>query len=380
MNKHFDYIVLGGGAGGIVSAIKLATNGNSVAIIDENVSIGKKLLVTGNGRCNLTNENVTSGKYNRNIDKFFKRYGVNETLNFFKSLGLETYADDEGRIYPLSNSAKTVQFILQQKVKELGIMVFAGEKSLEAKKQSEKFVVKTDKNIFESENLVVATGGKNKDYLNSFKLKTIKEMPSLVALKTKENTKLLNGAKVNALVRASMGNSFKREEGEVLFKDAGLSGIVIFNISTMFARAKNFSGYLSLDLFPNKSEKDVLDMLMSRKHLKFNILEGVLCHELAIYVFERLGIDNKNADKMSDAEIKNVAKVLKHLEFQTIGVYDNNQVISGGIDIEELNDNLEHKKIKGLYFVGESVDVDGECGGYNLQWAWTSALIVGEGK
>ena len=106
-------------------------------------------------------------------------------------------------------------------------MVFAGEKSLEAKKQSEKFVVKTDKNIFESENLVVATGGKNKDYLNSFKLKTIKEMPSLVALKTKENTKLLNGAKVYALVRASMGNSFKREEGEVLFKDAGLSGIVI---------------------------------------------------------------------------------------------------------------------------------------------------------
>ena len=111
MNKHFDYIVLGGGAGGIVSAIKLATNGNSVAIIDENVSIGKKLLVTGNGRCNLTNENVTSGKYNRNIDKFFKRYGVNETLNFFKSLGLETYADDEGRIYPLSNSANCAVYI-----------------------------------------------------------------------------------------------------------------------------------------------------------------------------------------------------------------------------------------------------------------------------
>lgn len=377
MKDIYDFVVLGGGAGGLTASIKLKEHGKSVAIIDENVNLGKKLLVTGNGRCNLTNLNVSSKNYNRNIDKFLNRFGVKETLKFFKSLGIETYSDEEGRVYPLSNSAKTIQFILQNKIKELNIDCFTNEKILSVVKTESNFIIQTTNLKLVAKNIVVATGGKSKEFLKSFDIKYVKEMPSLVSLKTKEITKNINGVKVEVEVSAEVDGLTKSEEGEVLFKDSGLSGIVIFNISNLFARAKNFNGKIYLDLFPKKSENELYNMLLTRKSLKFNILEGILCHELAIYVYERLKIDNKGADRLSDIEIKNIVRILKRLEFNVCGFYDNNQVVSGGVDLNELTDNLEHKKIKGLYFIGECVDIDGDCGGYNLQWAWTSSAIVG---
>ena len=376
--KKFDVLVLGGGASGIIAAIKLAERNKKVAIIEKGFVVGKKLLVTGNGRCNLTNMNLNSEFYNQNIDKFLKRFDEKNTLMFFKDLGLLSVVDEGKRVYPISNSAKSVLEIVTSKLTELGVKTFEGEEVLEILK-NKNFKVKTDKNNYEATNIVVATGGKtNLNLFKNFNIQTKKFNPSLVALKT-ESTKRLNGVKVsNVLVRGICGNVTKEEKGEVLFKESGLSGIVVFNMSTIFARSGNYSGEIELDLLPNFKENEIVYLLGLRKNLYGNILEGIFVRELYLELFDRLGLDNKPANKTTDEEIKKLAYLIKHLKFKVCGYYDNSQVSSGGIKLSDLTDNLESKKISGLYFTGEIIDVDGDCGGYNLQWAWTSGAIVGD--
>ena len=376
--KKFDVLVLGGGASGIIAAIKLAERNKKVAIIEKGFVVGKKLLVTGNGRCNLTNMNLNSEFYNQNIDKFLKRFDEKNTLMFFKDLGLLSVVDEGKRVYPISNSAKSVLEIVTSKLTELGVKTFEGEEVLEILK-NKNFKVKTDKNNYEATNIVVATGGKtNLNLFKNFNIQTKKFNPSLVALKT-ESTKRLNGVKVsNVLVRGICGNVTKEEKGEVLFKESGLSGIVVFNMSTIFARSGRYNGEIELDLLPNFKENEIVYLLGLRKNLYGNILEGIFVRELYLELFDRLGLDNKPANKTTDEEIKKLAYLIKHLKFKVCGYYDNSQVSSGGIKLSDLTDNLESKKISGLYFAGEIIDVDGDCGGYNLQWAWTSGAIVGD--
>jgi len=376
--EKFDALILGGGASGIISAIKLAERNKKVAIIEKGFVVGKKLLVTGNGKCNLTNMNFSSHFYNQDISKFAKRFDEKETLRFFKDLGLLSTIDEERRVYPFSNSAKSVLEVLTNRLKELKVQLFEGEEILKVLKEKT-FKVQTSKNEYAAENVIVATGGKTDLKLfREFGIKAKNFSPSLVALKT-ESTKRLNGVKVsNVLVTATCGNKMNREMGEVLFKENGLSGIVIFNLSTLFARSENYNGEIELDLMPNFKEDEVLELLKTRKHLSGNILEGIFVRELYLELFDRLGIDNKPATKMNTKELSSLAKIIKHLEFKVSGYYDNSQVSSGGVLLSELTDNLEAKNVKGLYFTGEVLDVDGICGGYNLQWAWTSGMVVGE--
>lgn len=376
--EKFDALILGGGASGMIAAIKLAERKKKVAIIEKGFSVGKKLLVTGNGRCNLTNMNLSSHFYNQDISKFLKRFDEKETLKFFKDLGLLSTIDEEKRVYPFSNSAKSVLEVLINRLKELKVEFFEGEEILEILKDKS-FKIKTSKREYLVPKVVVATGGKTDLKLfEKFKIKTKEFAPSLVALKT-NSTKRLNGVKVsNVLVSATCGKKINRELGEVLFKESGLSGIVIFNMSALFARENNYSGEIEIDLMPNFKEDEVLYLLNSRKNLSGNILEGIFVRELYLELFDRLGIDNKPAKKMTTKELEKLAKMIKHLKFKVCGYYDNSQVSSGGILLSELTENLESKKNSGLYFTGEIIDVDGICGGYNLEWAWTSGAIVGE--
>ena len=376
--KKFDVLILGGGASGIVSAIKLASKGKTVGIIEKGFVVGKKILVTGNGRCNLTNMNMSSNFYNQDIDKFLKRFDEKETLKFFKDLGLLCTIDEEKRVYPFSNSAKSVLEVLTGKLKELKVSIIENEEVLEISKQKD-FEVRTDKNNFASKNIIVATGGKtNLKLFDKFGIKYKEFVPSLVAVKT-ENTKRLNGIKVSpVLVTAIAKNKMNREMGEVLFKESGLSGIVVFNLSSIFARGNNFEGEIIIDLMPSFKEEDILYLLKTRKNLSGNILEGIFARELYLELFDRLGIDNKSASKMNEKELVKLSKLIKELKFTVLGYYDNSQVSSGGILLSELNENLESNKVKGLYFTGEVIDVDGICGGYNLQWAWTSGSIAGD--
>ena len=260
--------------------------------------------------------------------------------------------------------------------------LFLGQKIVSVKKENGGFVVETDKDVFKSTKLVVTTGGNSFPILDDLGAKYDKFTASLVALKAK-NTRDLNGIKLSD-VKVTAKNKFgtKNEVGEVLFKEEGVSGIVIFNLSTLFSRNKDFSGKIEIDLLPKLSEKEIFAKLIKRKNLavygdKFFV--GMFQNAVANEIFKQAKINtNKTVKEFSDEEIDKMTKTIKNLSFDVFGRYENNQVFTGGVKLEDLTENLESKQIKNLFFCGEIVDVDGVCGGYNLQWAWTSGHIVGE--
>ena len=381
--NYSDVIIIGGGASGSFCAL-FASKNQKITIIDNQNKIAKKILVTGNGRCNLTNKNISYENYNQNIQPYLNKFNANQTLDFFKSIGLETYFDEQGRVYPLSNSAKSVQEVLQNQIEKRNIDVKLETEVTNITKNEDNFILETTKGIFSCKKLVVATGG------NSM-LKTLKNLninyktfsPSLVSLKTKISKNLANVKLSNVKVTAT--NTFgqsKSDFGEVLFKESGLSGICIFNLSTIYSRVKNFKGLISIDLLPNLSYEEVYNLLFQRRQLKINInrfFDGLFVREIGYEILNRIKIDeNRSSMALSSNELHYFTKQIKNLQFDVVDCYQNNQVFSGGVNLEDLTLNLKSKKNKNLFFCGEICDVDGICGGYNLQWAWTSGKIVGE--
>ena len=377
---EFDVVIIGAGASGVMcgSVIK----DKRVAIIDSGAKIAKKIMVTGNGRCNLTNANVTSEFYNTNIDRFLKRFDEKKTLEFFKKLGLVTYSDEEGRVYPISNSAKSVVDVLNFGLKE-NVSSFLNEKVSKVERIGGEFIVQTEKNTIRAKVLVVATGGNSSQILNQLGVKHREFAPSLVSFKS-DGTRDLNGVRLsNVLVKAR--NNFgeeRSERGEVLFRENGLSGIVIFNLSTIFARRGDFFGEVEIDVLPDIPLEKLTKMLAKRKELNIRLdkfFVGMFQNAVANEIFKQSKTNtNILSTKLTEQDLLKLAKTIKGLRFKIIGHLENNQVFSGGVPLEELDENLMSKEIPNLYFIGEIVDVDGVCGGYNLQWAWTSGHIVGE--
>lgn len=381
--KFYNVLILGCGASGSIAAIKASEKCDNIAIIDSSNKIAKKLLVTGNGRCNLTNKNVDSKKYNVNIDQYLKIFCVTDTLNFFDTLGLVTYHDEEGRYYPISNSAKSVVEVIENKIKKSNIEVYLEHKVLKIESyEDNRFLILTDKDTFICDKLVIALGGNfAQTILSDVEIKTF--TPSLVSLKANV-TRNLSGCRIDDVkVRAqnSLGQT-KEDRGEILFKEKGISGICIFNVSTLFSRVNDFSGTLSIDLLPDFDKKQLFELLCQRRKLDVkisNFFDGLLLKQVGYEILNRIEInENRSCLSLKDEEIKKLVDVIKNLNYKVLGNLENNQVYSGGVDLTLLTNNLEHKKLKNLYFCGEACDVDGECGGYNLQWAWTSGFIVGE--
>lgn len=377
--KTHNTIIIGAGASGCMCAI--ATQNKDVAIIDSNYQIAKKILVTGNGKCNLTNINTNSTKYNCNIDKYLKKFSVDDTLSFFQDLGLETYTDDMGRVYPISNSAKSVVDILERAVISKAT-VYNNTLVQKISKTNTGFEIVCNNETFSCNNLVLATGGNTIDLLKGLSIQTTPISHSLVALHT-NSTKNLNNVRLsNVKVTATCNNTTMEDVGEVLFKDSGVSGIVSFNLSTLFSRQHNFSGNISIDLLPNMSTDDLKEMLIRRKSLNLPMHKyfvGLFQNQVADEILRQSKLNtNKISNYLASSDIEVLISTIKSLSFEVDGHYDNNQVYSGGISLIDLSDHLEHKNIPNLYITGELCDVDGECGGYNLQWAWTSGHIVGE--
>lgn len=379
MEELFDVIILGAGAGGMMCAC--TASGKRIAVVDQAKSAAKKIMVTGNGRCNLSNTKVSSQNYNQDIDFYLRRFTQNDTLSFFESLGLVTFSDEEGRVYPISNSAKSVVDVLEYGARKASF--FLGEKIKSVRKEGKLFVVTLETKTISAPKIVVATGGNSEEILNMLGVSYKKFVPSLVSLKS-NGTRDLNGTRVsNVLVTAidTLGNS-KKEIGEVLFRENGLSGIVIFDLSTLFARNGKFEGKIKIDLLPDWSIQNLKEILQKRKNLESRLdklFVGMFANSVANEIFKQAKINTNTpcaSLKYEDALL--LARTIKNLEFDVCGALDNNQVFSGGVPLEDLDENLMHKNLQGAYFVGEICDVDGQCGGFNLQWAWTSGHIVGE--
>ncbi len=381
--KYSDVIIIGGGASGTICSLFCPQN-QKITIIDNQNKLAKKILATGNGKCNLTNKNVLNEHYNQNIQTYLNRFNSAQTLDFFKKIGLETYFDEQGRAYPLSNSAKSVVDVLKNEVEKRKINVELDTEVTNIIKKQDDFILDTTKGNFSCKKLVIATGGNS--MLKVLKLLNINFKafsPSLVSLKAKSSKNLANIKLNNVKVTASNTFGLSRSEvGEVLFKENGISGICIFNLSTIFSRVNNYKGLISLDLLPNLNYEEVYNLLFQRKQLNLSInkfFDGLFVREIAYEILNRVKIDeNRSSLALSNNEIHNLTKQIKNMQFEVVDCYQNNQVFSGGVDLQDLSLNLESKKCKNLYLCGEICDVDGICGGYNLQWAWTSGKIVGE--
>ncbi|MDD3381947.1 MAG: aminoacetone oxidase family FAD-binding enzyme [Bacilli bacterium] len=361
-----EVIIIGAGASGILSAIliKREKPDCKVTIIEKENKIAKKILASGNGKCNLSNLNLDVDNYNQ-ID-FLKEklneFDYKKLKDIFLSIGLIIKTDKESRAYPYSESSKTVVDVLQYNLDKLDIKVLLETEIIKIEKNV-RFELYSKEEKFETDYLIMAVGGMAAvNNFNGYKL--LKEfnhnykepMPSLVGLITYEDVKRLKGVRVKSRVYA---NGLE-EDGEVQFRENGISGIVVMNLS----RAIKENDFVCLDLMPDYSVSALENMFNGKDTLK--VLEGIFVKELANYIYS-LG---KNINQV----ISNIKKL--SFKVKAKDSFKNAQVTKGGIIINEIDDSFESKNVKGLYILGETLDVDGICGGYNLHFAWLSSYFA----
>lgn len=365
-------IIVGAGASGVVAAINYKRNHKSddVLVIEQLAAPLKKLLASGNGKCNLGNSKIDYSLYNNpNFTKLvIEGYNYKE---FFSSISIETKTIGD-LAYPVSESAVSVKEALLNSAKKLGISIKTEEKVIDYSLK-DKIEVTTDKGKYQVDKLYFAGGLKSSpklgsdgsilDLLIKHGYKVINPQPGLSPLFTKEKTKSIDGIRVKAHVRLYENNKLiHKEDGEVLFKEHGLSGIVIFNTMSLIARAPEKEHTISLDLLPDFTEKYLENYRKTHKFSEF--LLAFLNPKISAYLQERF----KNEDT--------IFRSLKDLKFAFDKSYgfDFSQVSVGGVQVSEVDNNLMSKFEKNVYIIGELLDIDGPCGGYNLTWAFASAI------
>ena len=377
--EKYRVIIIGGGASGIMCALNTK---QSTLLIEAGERLGKKILATGNGKCNLTNDFVSDVNYNTPlVVPFLQRFNQLETLKYFEQLGVHSYADIEGRRYPLSNSANTVlDLMLLALQRKRNVKVCVNAIPLKIVAANDGFSVITNDKTYYCDKLVLATGGNSgTQYLQQLKINYQSFRPSLVGLKTNRNKGLAGVRVSNVRVKFQTFN----EVGEVLFKEDGLSGIVVFNLSAYMARRQIKSGTIYLDLLAQVPTNNLRNMLQISfdyhpDYFLTEILTGILHKSLAKNLVEKLSLTQVKTQDCSEQTIEDLVNLIKKYPVMMQGYADNYQVHTGGVNLDDLDEHLQHRQMKNLFFAGEIINVDGNCGGYNLQWAWTSGKIVAD--
>lgn len=370
-----NIIIVGGGASGIICALRLKIENPDlkVLLLEQNPRVGKKILKTGNGRCNISNHNMSSNHYNQPqfLSACLRKFSVDDLIDFFQKLGLFLRADHANRLYPYSEYANTVLEVFLHALNKYQIEVRCNQEVKEIK-TSDRFVVKTGSEVYESDVVVVATGSQAQEKTNGYELlkklnHTITTMePGLVPLKTKENLSSLRGIKIKCKARViHNGKTLHEEEGELLFKEQGLSGVLSLNLSR-YAKPESI---ISLDLFPKTNILPILERLVKTKSLEAALL-GIFPKMLVYEILKRSNKEN----------LQDISEQIHNLKFEVAGKYgfSNAQITLGGININEINQDFSSKLNKDLYIIGEVLDVDGECGGYNLHFAWLSGILAAD--
>ena len=368
--------VLGAGASGIIFAInrKMLFPHDEVIVFEHLDKPLKKILATGNGKCNIGNTIDISDKIDNELVKnILKQYDFTKQKEFLNSLNIKTKL--VGNLaYPISESAVTVRNSLLKACEKYGVKIEVGTTILDYQIKGEKVTVKTNKGEGVFDKLIFASGGKSSPKLGSdgsviplldnhgYNLKPFR--PVLCPIYTKNKTKEVDGTRFKGRVSVYDGNNLIFDEcGEILFKDRGLSGIVIFNATRYLKDDKPYK--IHLDLLPDIS-KEELNSFLKENDIQ-TLLESYLHPNLAKYIMR------SNPNKKDVVE-----HYIKDFVFTFDGVYgfDVAHVSAGGIRFEDLNDSLESKSEKGIHFIGELLDYDGPCGGYNLMWAIATGLYL----
>ena len=400
-------IVVGGGASGMVAAIVAKRNGADVTLLERNDRVGKKLLSTGNGRCNYTNTTINVGNllenYHSDNPKFIYNalynFDVYQAIDFFEKLGITPTIEDN-KVFPNSFQASSVLDILRYEIENLGIELFTDAYVVEIKKYKNFILKLKDKRTFESDSVILATGGMAMPASGSdgngyglakyFGHKLIDTFPGLVQLNLEGNIfKQLKGIKFPGVAKLYLNNRCIMEDrGDILFTDYGISGPPILQITrtALDYLRKNEDVRLRVSTITNRNKNELIQYLTNRFEIMPNktIQEGLigLIHKrMIIPILKDINVDkDRNVLKLSTEDLEKLANILTSWEFKIIGSqgWGQAQVTAGGIDTKDIDDKtMESKLVKGLFIVGELLDVDGDCGGFNLQWAWSSGYVAG---
>ncbi len=428
MRKKYDLSIIGAGASGIIAAIIAARKGKKVVLIEKNKQIGKKILVTGNGRCNISNINVKKdykspihyyGENPKFVISIFNQFGLDDTKLFFNNLGIEFIEKNssdlgKGRLFPASNQAQAVLDVLKYELDRLNIKIIKNAKindiNLINKDQPLFEICLKDNRKFISSNVLISTGGRAYPQMGSsgdgwewakkFNHKIIKPFPAFVGLNVKSLIcHFLQGVKLNVNIKAYYFNDkdktsyeFVENNGTLMFTHYGLSAPVVLKISRDISYHINVlknQVFLKINFLPAILEQDIDRFLVNRflkmphRNLSSSFI-GILPKKVFPLLLKTENMQDFKDIKCSQVNKnlrKKLIKLLTKFELQIDSTRDFSEAhfTAGGVDTKEINPKtLESKNQKGLYFSGEILDIDGDCGGYNLQWAWSTGAIVGD--
>ena len=398
--KRFTTTIIGGGAAGLFTAARLSTS-QDVLLLERGERLGKKLSATGNGQGNITNLSLNSDCYFSqtplcalDLQTLLDSYPPTSIRAFFASLGVLTVADDRGRVYPASRQASSLTDALRFQLARLGTSVQTGTRVTAIEKSGEEFVVTAERNgekeVYRSQNVVVCTGGKAaKNFgtdgsayalVQGFGHSVTALYPSLVQLKTQtkdiKSLKGIRAADIGVTATWTEGGEQKTQSlrGDVIFTDYGVSGDAIFRISAYLTHLLEQNGAtLCLDLLPTFSREEVQSALIEKQKnypdIPFGeLLCGMVNNQIARAVAKRAAVQS----------VEELCSIVKAFTLPVLGSlgFDYAQVTKGGVPVGQLDENLQSKKVKGLYMAGEILDIDGACGGYNLHLAYATANRV----
>ena len=400
--------VIGGGAAGMAAAIRSARLGAHVTLYERNDRVGKKILSTGNGKCNFSNEKMGADFYNGSgtvlVDGIYKTFGVKETKEFFAGLGMRI-KDRDGYLYPASGQASTVLDVLRYELERLSVDVHTQCQVVDIVPGRSGLTVEIDDHTQEQfDSVILACGGKaaprtgsdGQGYELAKRLghRVIPTVPALVALRCSEDFyKRVAGVRCDANVTLYIdGNPICTDRGEVQWTDYGISGIPVFQISrdAAYALRENRTVTVKIDLMPDLAEDSGSDADNSFWDERWGrqgaqpmerFVTGLVNKKIGLLLLKLAGIkETDRADNVSPYQRKKLTKLFRSFNVTVSGTnsFEQAQICAGGIDCREVTDTLESRIVPGVFFAGEILDIDGICGGYNLQWAWSSGTVAGQ--
>ncbi len=401
-----DVLIIGGGASGMMAAISAASMGASVTVYEHNDILGKKLRATGNGRCNLSNTDLRLDCYHSAdselLNEYFTQFDTDDTIRTFRSLGL-IIKDENGYLYPSCEQAKVVADILITALKSYGVKIVTGVDidSIE-KTDPYSFTVNANNRSIRFDRVVLACGSyagiKKEDRLSSdkdgyaiaysFGHSILPVKPALTAMKCSDGYfDKISGVRTDAVITLLKEGAFVGSEyGQLQFTDYGVSGIPIFQLSHYVGADREGNYELMIDFMPGVNEDDYIAMMQSRMiAFQGSSIEefflGTLNTKLCDLIIGLCGLNKQDkVDESTEDDLITAISMIRCLRLKVSGVKDFSfaQVCSGGVPLREIDKNCMSIRTPGLFICGEMLDVDGKCGGYNLQWAWTTGYIAGK--
>ena len=400
--------IIGAGPAGMMAALTAADSNHKVILFEANERVGKKILSTGNGKCNLSNVDMESKYFYSNhtdrIEEFLKQFSVTDTVHFFESLGI-VLKEKSGYLYPNSEQASTILDALRFELERKNITLVSDFKvsSISTSKNSDTFVISSSAKQYEADKVILACGGKaapktgsdGSGYILAKKLghHIVNVVPALVQLVCKESfMKSIAGVRTQATISLfkDFGHSvlLQKETGELQLTDYGISGIPVFQLSRTANRwlSNEKELFVTIDFLPNISKEQWNDIFRIREEvfLHRNAEEyyfGILNKKITALILRQAGIKpTEIAGSIPKEQRMKAFSLMRDFPLTIVGNkgFDYAQVSAGGVDLSEVTDQLESMLCPNLYFAGELLDVDGRCGGYNLQWAFTSGYIAGK--